>query len=193
METFPYQWYGSNPTFGDPSEFYFRPMLLVTIFGISGRFDTIGLVDTGAVETVIPMDYWDEVEPVFRPGEEGELDSANGTPIFTKYGTVDIATQLGDIIYRWSVKVGFSNERDELVLGDLGFLRHFAVDFSCETRRMTVHDPVSLPAAFVAFVPTDELPRSYADVRNQMSRHGKQRERRRPRPRRRPPSPGARR
>lgn len=182
METFPYQIYASDPTYGDTSEFYWRPMLLVTIFGISGRLDTIGLVDTGAVETVIPKDYWEEVEPAFRDGEEGELEAANGSSFSIKYGTVDLAIRLGDTVHRWSVKVGFSDERDELVLGDLGFLRHFAVDFSRPTRTLTVHDPIGLQPSFMNMVATEELPGSYQDIRRQLKGR-----RERPRPRRRPP------
>jgi len=188
METFPYQIYDDDPTFGDDSAFYRRPMLLVTIFGHSNRLDTIGLVDTGAVETVIPMDYRDEVEPHFHDGQEGHLEAANGSLIFVKYGTVDLATRIGDEVYRWSVKVGFSNERDELVLGDLGFLRHFAVDFNRAVRKMTVHDPVDLPISFVQNIATGDLPHSYQKVRHLMKR--RRETRKRPKPRRRPPHDG---
>lgn len=188
METFPDQMDASDPTFGDPSPFDWRPMLLVTIFGHTNRLDTIGLVDTGAVETVIPLDYRDEVEPLFRDGEEIALEAANGSTISMRYGTVDLATRVDGEVYRWSAKVGFSNDRDELVLGDLGFLRHLAIKFDRAARRLMVRDPVDLSDSFVQNVPTDELPHSYPDVHRLMKsqREGKTR----PKPRRRPPGRG---
>ena len=180
METFPYQLYESEPTIADASKFYWRPMLPVRIFGLSASMDTIALVDTGAAETLIPLDYWDRVEPASRPGEEGTLLAANGTEILLKYGSIDLAIQIGNEVYRWGVKVGFSDGRDEMVLGDWGFLRHFAVRFDRHAGEMTVYDPPDLPPSFVAQIPTGNLPQLNPGFRNRASK-GRNR-RRHPRP-----------
>ena len=88
------------------------------------------LVDTGASETVIPLEFREQIEPAFRPGEVGELAAANGAVFPVRYGTIDLEIRPDKKQIRWSAKVAFTAARDEMVLGDAGFFRYFAVEFN---------------------------------------------------------------
>ena len=121
MDRFPYAEINAPPSYADRSPKIWRPVVPFSIRGLSGRFDTEGLVDTGGVETILPMAIWDLVEPAHREGEAGELAAANGTTIPVKYGTVNLGIKLGRARHWWSALVGFTEARNESVLGDAGF------------------------------------------------------------------------
>jgi predicted aspartyl protease len=147
MDRFPYVEIKVSPSYGDRSSIVWSPMVPFSIRGLSGRFDTAGLVDTGAVETVLPMSIWSDVEPAHRVGEESELLAANGSAIPVKYGTVDLGIKLGRTRYWWSALVGFTETRGESVLGDAAFMRYFAVYFHRPDRFLTVRRVTELPMA----------------------------------------------
>ena len=51
----------------------------VSLFGFGGECPADVLVDTGAIETVDPMTFWEAVKPAARrEGEAGELSGADG-------------------------------------------------------------------------------------------------------------------
>ena len=135
MDAFRYQSLAAPPSYADPIPLIWRPVLPVAIFGLEGRFDTVALVDTGAIESIIPMSFWRFIDPAHRVGETATLQAANGTEFEVRYATVDLAIRLGHQVHRWSTLVGFAASRNEMVLGDAGFLRYFAV--TCDRARKT--------------------------------------------------------
>lgn len=147
MDRFAYTEIRSHPTYGDRSRSIWRPMVPISVRGLTGRIDVKALVDTGAIETLLPMSIWNEVEPAHREGEVGELAAANGTVILVKYGTVDLGIKLGKTHYWWSALVGFTEARNESVLGDAGFLRYFAASFHRPDRFLTIRRVRPLPGA----------------------------------------------
>lgn len=165
MDTIPYQKNACAPSFADPSPFVWRPMLPAYVFGFGRRLAAVALVDTGAVETVIPMTFWEPVKPAHREGEIGELSGADGSIFEVKYGTVDLAIRLGNDIHRWSAKVAFSEARDEMVLGDAGFLRHFTPTFDRAGLRLSIRKALAktpLPRPlFSEVTPTGKIPRPF--------------------------------
>jgi hypothetical protein len=145
MDRFPYQDIEASPSYGDMSSVIWRPMVPFSIRGLSGREKTDGLVDTGACETLLPMEFWGLVEPAHREGEECDLVAANGTKIRVKYGTVDLGIRLGPKRHWWRAKVGFTKDRNESVLGDAAFMRYFAVYFHRPQCYLTVRKVRALP------------------------------------------------
>ena len=147
MDRFPYTEVRTTPSYADPESIVWRPIIPFSVRGLAGRLDTDGLVDTGGMETILPMSFWDAVEPAHRRGEFGELTAANGSAIPVKYGTVDLGIRLGRTSHWWSALVGFTESRDEPVLGDAGFMRYFAVHFHRPDRYLTVRRVRGLPLA----------------------------------------------
>jgi hypothetical protein len=149
MDRFSYARYRANPSYADRSAFIWRPMVSFSVRGLEGRFDTKGLADTGAVETLLPMAIWGEVGPAHVPGEVGELTAANGAAFPVTYATVDLGIKLGRHRYWWSALVGFTDARDEAVLGDAGFMRYFDLRFHRPERYLTVRRATTLPLSIM--------------------------------------------
>jgi hypothetical protein len=162
MDAISYQKIACVPSFADPNPYVWRPMLPVYVYGFDHRLPAT-LVDTGATETVLPMAFWGRVSPAHREGEVGELSGADGSTFEVRYGTVDLAIRLGNDIHRWSAKVAFSDARDEMVLGDAGFLRHFTPTFHRAGLKLSIrraHAKIPPPPIFIEVTPTGKIPRS---------------------------------
>jgi hypothetical protein len=149
MERFSYEEIEARPSYADKRTSIWRPVIPFSVRGLSGRFDGKALVDTGASESLFPMDIWDEVEPAHVVGETGALEAANGTRIEVIYGTVDLGIKLGRKRFWWSAVVGFTKDRKEAVLGDAGFMRYFSVTFNRPERILTIREPLRLPKAIM--------------------------------------------
>jgi hypothetical protein len=145
MDRHPYERVRVSPSHADPVDHVWRPVVNLVIWGLSDRFDTKGLLDTGATETLLPMGLWDELEPAHVEGERGILAAANGTEIPVRYGTVDLGIVQGRRRHRWHAKVGFTSSRRDVVLGDAGFFRFFVVTFDRKGRYSTIRPNGELP------------------------------------------------
>ena len=163
MDAIPYQGIVCAPSFADPSPYVWRPMMPAYLFGHGRRLPALALVDTGAAETVIPMAFWEWIEPAHRRDEVGELSGADGSIFEVKYATVDPAVRLGNDIHRWSAKVAFSDARDEMVLGDAGFLRYFTQTFNRAGLRLSIRrSSETMPRPlFSEATPTGKIPRPF--------------------------------
>jgi hypothetical protein len=144
---FPYERVEAEPSFADPSPFVYRPVVPVTVVGLSMAFPTKGLLDTGATETVLPAYLFENglIDPAFREGEEGLLFGADGRPFRVVYGTVDLAIRLGRKVRRWHAKVAFHPTRKDVLLGDAGFLRYFTATFNRHERYATLRPTGKFP------------------------------------------------
>src|SRR5579883_2408180 len=132
MTRFPYEKIQASPSFADPVPFIYRPTIPLTIYGLTKVYLTKGLLDTGAEETILPRSLLDgrELDPAIRMGEVDELRGADGRLFEVTYGTVDLAVKLRRKTYRWHAKVAFHVGRNEVLLGDAGFLRYFVATFN---------------------------------------------------------------
>lgn len=149
MESFSYQSLRAPPSYADRATEVWRPMMKVAIFCVTKSIATTALVDTGASETLILGAYWHEIDPAFREGETAKIEAANGTDIIVKYTTVDMAIKLKGKTHRWSTLVGFTEDREEMILGDAGFLRYFAVTCDWANRTLTVRKTGKLPRSML--------------------------------------------
>lgn len=147
MERFSYIPQEMRPSYADRDGKVWRPMMPFDVEGLAGRFPLVGLVDSGATETLLPMDVRDHIDPAHREGEVGTLEGADGSEFGVWYGTVNLIVKLGRQRYRWGAVVGFTDAREEAVLGDAGFMRYFHVAFDRPHRLFTVRPAVRLPAA----------------------------------------------
>jgi hypothetical protein len=143
----------AEPSPADPDPLIWRPVMPIKIWGLGKRRTVEALVDTGAIETLLPMKIWKLVDPITRPDEEEdfELEAANGSKISVRYATVDLGFWIGRHRLRWGAKVAFTPDRDEAVLGDAGFFRYFSVTFNRPERFLDLQNVVPLPPSIAPF------------------------------------------
>lgn len=137
---FPYQPYrGFAPSPADRSTTAYRPAIQVRVIGLVGDLNLWGILDTGAMECVLPFEVLDAVEPARRPDDEGWIAGYVGEGRPVPYGTVDLEIILKGKPRRWSAKVAFDPERrGEALWGMVGFLEHFAASFDSPERHVTL-------------------------------------------------------
>ena len=139
------------PSFADPSIYVYRPIVPITIYGSTQSLATKGLLDTGATETILPFSLIADghIDPAYTPGETGQIFGLDGSWIDVTYWTVDLAVKLKRKTHRWRAKVAFSPVRNEVVLGNAGFLRYFTVTFNGYERYTTLRPNGTFPPAGV--------------------------------------------
>jgi hypothetical protein len=132
---FPYTAYSVEPTPTQPDvTVVYRPVIAIRIVGPAGETRFRGLLDSGADETVLPKALADVVGVVVDPLQTGTADSASG-PMAVNYGRVTLELEKGRERYRWNTMVAIADQPwQEAILGHIGFLRHFDVEFRGEKR-----------------------------------------------------------
>ena len=120
------------------------PVILARVSGPLGTYLVQGLVDTGAQETLLPLQYLNHLGVV--RGERYLLASANRTPIYAWLGAVDFEQARGRTTYRWSARVGFTPRRNIAIFGQAGFLDHFTAIFDGLHHRLTLQPNGTFPA-----------------------------------------------
>ncbi len=105
-----------------------EPAISVRVVGPSGEGWIIpGLLDTGAAETLIPLDYM--IRLGVEKGPRFEL-SGGGGKFPAWLGMVDHQVVRGRISQRWSPRVGIHPaSQPHLLWGRGGFLDHFTATF----------------------------------------------------------------
>jgi hypothetical protein len=112
---------------------------LVRVIGLRAEIDLWGVLDTGAVECVLPYEVHEAVEAARRSDDLGALGGFAGPPRVLEYGTVDLEVLLKGRPYRWSAKVAFDRERaGEALWGHIGFLEYFNATFHGPERHFTL-------------------------------------------------------
>ena len=121
---------GALPT--DPVLILHRPELKVRVSGPGkGSGETVlwGLVDTGAVECILPHAASEVLRPIWRG--YGSHHRLHGRGEAVRYGQVFLQIRIGHKQIRWPAIVAFSRDREEAALwGRRGFLDHFSVTFN---------------------------------------------------------------
>ena len=151
-EMFPYEQVMALASPADPSQYVYRPVVPIMIFGSTQTFQAKGLLDTGAEESILSFSLIQDglIDPDYKPGETGQIKGFGGSPIEVTYWTVDLALRLKRKAHRWRAKVAFSPERNDMVLGNAGFLRYFTVTFHGDKHYTTLRPNGKFPPASVA-------------------------------------------
>ena len=144
---FPYVQYEVDPSPAEPGVIeVFRPVIPIRLIGRASSRLVRGLLDTGADESVIPMEFADRIGVIEAAVPDGTVLSASGEMPVT-YGTLIIELASGVEHYRWNAVVGIVDQPlREALLGNIGFLRYFDVTFFGERREVRLtRNAVALP------------------------------------------------
>jgi len=144
---FAYERIEVDPSPADLARYVYRPVVPLTIFGPAGKAGIKGTLDSGAAETILPAYLADEVGVSLRPESQGVLRGADGRPFVVDYGIVDLSVLLGRTRLRWRATVCFHPHRNDALLGDAGFLRHFTVTLNGPGRYATLQPNGKFPPA----------------------------------------------
>ena len=147
---FPYQEYLSTPSPADRSEVVHQPVVPIRVIGLHRSAQLVGLLDTGAVETILPEFLMSEVGVASRPDDLGVILGFDGTPSLVQYGTIVLEVDIKDRPLRWHAKVAFHSGRKEALLGHLGFLQFFAATFNGPERHVTLRPKGTFPRRLMA-------------------------------------------
>ncbi len=127
--TFPYRAHiGLAPETGDP-QIILRPEVLVQITGPSHSDSFLGLVDSGADNTVLPTSIADRLAIPLRPAKGPSGTAFGGHELAFQVGEVEFELIDGEAAWKWKTDVLFHHfdaAADEtLILGHAGFLDFF--------------------------------------------------------------------
>lgn len=130
---FPYEVIQVYADRDDPLALKVRPMIPITVYGKNRPFRTKALLDTGSGLTLVPtlllsegiIDLSDPEDSVTE-----RITVASGQTVDVFFRVVDLEIRLKDRPYRWSALVAFAQDIKDVILGDVGFLRHFTVCFN---------------------------------------------------------------
>ena len=150
---FAYRPYFVEPSPADPAETVYQPGLTVQVEGGRQSFPTLGILDTGSVECILPATIGGYVG-AWTCGK-GKVVTASGAEIDVDYGRVllQIVLDKGKTtqVIRWHTVVAFSADRGEddgALWGNVGFLEHFRVTFDGPARHFTIRLPGRPPDGF---------------------------------------------
>jgi len=110
----------------------FRPEVRIRLHGPNGSEDFLGLVDTGADNTILPESVAHALGIPLVPGKGPAARAFGGQEIAISYADVDLELIHADGPLRWRARVYFlADPADEeaLILGHQGFLDYFTATF----------------------------------------------------------------
>lgn len=97
----------------------------------------LGLVDTGADDTLLPGHLIEQLGAVIRPGDRAVIVGIDGGTTLVHYGIVDLMLPGPGGNYRWSTRVGF-HASFRTILGHSGYLEYFTATFNGRRRHLTL-------------------------------------------------------
>lgn len=136
---FAYREYDAAASPADRSDVVWRPAFKVSVCAVdeTRARPLWGILDSGAVECVLPRDAADDIKPIWAEGEWFLIGYA-GPPRPVQYGAVKLTIALGREMIRWTAVVALSLDRDEAIWGQAHFLEHFSVTFNGPDRHFTI-------------------------------------------------------
>jgi len=135
---FPYHPYEVHPTPWFPDGIVYRPMVPLRVVSGMGGTTVVGLVDTGADETILPdflvrtlgIDVDRRKTAAFRGVGEQSIQGV--------FGDVTLEVRQGRRSERWEATVAFISGPTVAILGRHGFLEHFRATFDDQERKLTL-------------------------------------------------------
>jgi hypothetical protein len=136
---FPNRPFAIEPTPSQPdATTIYRPFVPLRVIGSTGSVTLLGLLDTGADETVMPALLVSQIGVTLDPGASARFRGVGGHVVTASYGTVDLEVSRGRRSYRWPATVAFLEGSNMVILGHGGFLQHFTATFSGPRRQVTL-------------------------------------------------------
>ena len=135
---FPYHEFRDPPRPGitEPAVSYI-PMIRARVIGLTSFATTLGTLDTGAEDTLLPASLVAQIGVHLKAGDIGDFRTADGRVFHAPYGTVDLEISRGRKSHRWRARVAFI-QRPTALFGFAGFLEHFAATFDGPGRHVTL-------------------------------------------------------
>jgi hypothetical protein len=149
--TIKYTPYRCAPSPADPSGIVYRPSIKVRVAGLKDSVDLWGILDTGAVECMLPYQVLQEIDPARRSEDVSLVSGFAGMAEEVVYGAVNLTIWLKGRAHSRHAKVGFVEGRDTALWGHIGFLQYFNASFNGPGRHFTLvrkgklPTPMSLP------------------------------------------------
>ena len=122
----------------------YRPMVRVTVIGPDDAVTQLGLLDTGADETILPIEILAQIGHAGPAGRTGRLHGIHGGSVDVVYGEVRFGfTEGGTKPFVWEATVAFGQNLAEPIFGHSGFLEHFTASFNGPGRfvKLAAHRP----------------------------------------------------
>ncbi len=145
---FPFRPFDVEPSPAHPFPTIWRPVVPIRVSGPAGTSRLLGLLDTGADETTIPMNVAAHLGIELDPRELARFKGTGGQQAKGFYGKdVGFEFRQGKKSYRWVVpKVAFlypplaanGEETITITLGQIGCLRYFTVTFDNQRARVEI-------------------------------------------------------
>jgi hypothetical protein len=92
-----------------------RPVIPIRVIGPNGDDNLMGLVDTGADDTLLPDYLIGSLGVTIAPGDQAVIVGIDGGTLLVRYGIVDLELPG----YCWSARVGF-HASFSTILGNVG-------------------------------------------------------------------------
>jgi predicted aspartyl protease len=131
----------AEPSPTNETNVIFRPELKVLVRGMGRRATEVllwGLVDTGAVECVLPLEVADRIGASML-SHTGSIRDFTGINHSVEYGLVQLQICLKHQRFRWTTAVAFARELEGTAFwGRDGFLNHFSVTFNGPCKYFTI-------------------------------------------------------
>lgn len=138
--TFPYRPYETQATQWFPDGIVYRPVIPVRVLGATGDAVVLGLVDTGADETILPDFLGRQLGIDTDARKTATFRGIGGQKVAGVFGEVELELRAGRQVRRWGTTTSFVSGPTVVVLGRHGFLEHFRATFD-ERRRELILAP----------------------------------------------------
>ncbi len=147
---FPYRPFEVIPTPAQPGvPIIYRPLIPVRVIGSTGDLTLLGLLDTGADETLLPGFIVPHIGVHIDPESRAQFRGVGGQLVTVSYGRADLEVRTRQRSYRWSATLAFLEASTMPILGHAGFLQYFTATFNGPRRRVTLTANDTLPALHV--------------------------------------------
>ena len=146
-----YKTYSVVPTATVPDGIVHRPEIAIRIVGPARSTRVLALLDSGADETILPLDVAKRLDVRLSVESESHAIGVTGHPLSLMPGEVELEIAFGKERFRWKTLVSFAEFEDSdaecAVLGHLGALRFFTVTFDGAAHIATIEPNPSFYAA----------------------------------------------
>ncbi len=137
MIQFPYEAQKVRARSGVGFDLVYRPKARIRIVGPKGADELLALVDTGADETLLPVDLAETLGLELRDEDRTVVLDIVGNSTTIWYVTINLEVLIPGDGPCWSARVGFYLGRKP-ILGHSGFLNHFTARFDGRAKTLTL-------------------------------------------------------